>query len=104
MHLSAEGINFTGEVNNTFTIAPKPVGGLHISHDKLVPPVYNGEAQVPTVTVKDGDKVLTEGVDYEISWDSVGFITAKTYTATITGIGNYGDTDTLDYEHPSTQR
>jgi len=98
VHLKAEGINFTGEINDTFTITPKPVGRLHISHDKSVPPVYNGEAQVPTVTVKDGDKVLTEGVDYEISWDSDDFITAKEYTATIRGIGNYGGTDTLYYE------
>ena len=96
--LTAAGINFTGEFHDIITITPKPVGELQISHDKSVPPVYDGESHVPTVTVKDGDKVLTEGVDYEISWDSSDFITAKTYTATITGIGNYGDTDTLDYE------
>ncbi|MBR7151823.1 MAG: hypothetical protein IKD02_05755 [Clostridia bacterium] len=96
--LTAAGINFTGEFHDIITITPKPVGELQISHDKSVPPVYDGESHVPTVTVKDGDKVLTEGVDYEISWDSSDFIPAKTYTATITGIGNYGDTDTLDYE------
>ena len=97
-YLKAEGINFTGQFNDIITITPKPVGELQISHDKPVPPVYDGESHKPTVTVKDGDKVLTEGVDYEISWDSSDFIIAKTYTATITGIGNYGDTDTLDYE------
>ncbi len=98
VHLKAQGINFTGEFNDIITITPKPVGELQISHDKPVPPIYNGEAHKPTVTVKDGDKVLTEGVDYEISWDYDDFITAKPYIATITGIGNYGDTDTLDYE------
>ncbi len=98
VHLKAEGINLTGEFDDIITITPKPVGELQISHDKPVPPVYDGESHKPTVTVKDGDKVLTEGVDYEISWDSGDFITAKLYTATITGIGNYGDTDTLDYE------
>ncbi|MBQ7376131.1 MAG: hypothetical protein IJW52_04560, partial [Clostridia bacterium] len=98
VHLKAEGINFTSEVNDSITITPKPVGELQISHDKPVPPVYNGESHKPTVTVKDGDKVLTEGVDYEISWDSSDFITAKLYTATIRGKGNYGDTTTLGYE------
>ena len=29
---------------------------------------YNGEAIKPAVTVKDGDKVLTEGTDYEVTY------------------------------------
>jgi len=98
VYLEAEGINFTGAFEGIFTITPKPVGNLQISHDKTEPPVYTGEAHVPTVTVKDGDKVLTEDVDYEISWDKDDFIIAKPYTATIRGKGNYGDTTTLDYK------
>lgn len=49
---------------------------------------YNGEAQTPKVTLKDGDYTLEEGKDYQISCkDNTD---AGTASFTITGDGNYG--------------
>ena len=91
--------NFKDVFEDTVTIRQKNISELQISHDKTAPIVYDGEAHVPTVTVKDGDNILTEGVDYEISWDNMsGFVVAHPYEATITGKGNYSGTATLEYE------
>ena len=58
--------------------------------------VYDGQNKRPTVTVKDGDTVLAEGIDYEITVSVDGkeyadaeFVAAGVYEMTITGIGNY---------------
>ena len=49
---------------------------------------YNGEAQTPKVTLKDGDYTLEEGKDYQISCkDNTD---AGTASFTITGDGTYG--------------
>lgn len=57
--------------------------------------VYTGSAITPQITVKIGDKTLTEHVDYEVSFvknKNVG--TAK---AVITGIGEYTGTKTVTF-------
>ena len=51
---------------------------------------YNGEEQKPTVTVKDGEKVLVENTDFTVAYSNN--IDAGTATATVTGIGNYSGT------------
>ena len=59
-----------------------------------------GQSKTPTLTIKDGDTVLTEGVDYTVSYtygsdsnaaDFTGaeFVKAGEYTIFVTGIGNY---------------
>ena len=48
---------------------------------------YTGSAITPEITVTDGEKTLTLGTDYEVTYsDNTNAGTAK---ATITGIGNY---------------
>ena len=48
---------------------------------------YNGKAKKPTVTVKNGDAVLTSGTDYTVSYaDNTN---AGTATVKVTGTGNY---------------
>ena len=61
---------------------------------------YDGTAKTPALTVKDGETVLTEGVDYTVSciygddseaknFADTEFINAGSYRLTVTGIGNY---------------
>lgn len=60
---------------------------------------YTGAEQKPAVTVKDGNTVLTEGTDYELSYlDATGAALSGlpkevgSYTVVITGKGAYADT------------
>ena len=48
---------------------------------------FNGEAQKPTVTVKDGENTLEEGIDYDLT--NEGGINPGTYSAKVDGKGNY---------------
>ena len=53
---------------------------------------YDGKAKTPEVTVKDGDRILTENTDYIIVYsDNVNAGTAK---VSVTGKGNYKGTVT----------
>ena len=56
--------------------------------------VYTGEPISPKLIVKDGDIVLKEGVDYEITSRGVQFWYAY---LVITGIGNYTGDLTVEY-------
>lgn len=55
--------------------------------------VYNGQKQVPTVTVKVGDTVLEENKDYTLSWDREPKEVGE-YTLTVSGSGNYSGSKT----------
>ena len=80
--------NYQGTVNKSYQITPKPLIDSDISID-ITEATYNGNAHIPVITVKDGEKNLLDETDYEISWNKNGFVNADTYTATITGKGNY---------------
>ena len=56
---------------------------------------YNGTAQKPTVTVKDGNTLLMEGTHYSVSYDNN--VNAGTATVTITGKKDYSGTKTADF-------
>ena len=63
--------------------------------------VYNGSAQGPTITVKDGNTTLTSGTDYSIigaSSTNVG-----SYNATITGSSVYNTTTKAYYTGSTTK-
>lgn len=60
---------------------------------------YNGKVQRPTITAKDGDIVLKEGTDYDITWSepeskNVG----KGYKATVDFKGNYSGSRSFEYK------
>lgn len=57
---------------------------------------YNGQSQKPEVTVTLGDKTLTEGTHYTVTYSGDG-INAGTYTVTVTGTGNFTGTATKDW-------
>ena len=48
---------------------------------------YNGLAQTPSVLIKDGTKVLTQNIDYSVSYSDN--VNSGQATATIIGNGNY---------------
>jgi len=75
--------------------------------------IYTGSELKPTITVKDGERTLTAGNDYTITWTykkvdgtpdtsfdataNGAFTNAGTYTATIAGKVNYDEQFTRDY-------
>ena len=56
---------------------------------------YNGKEKKPAVTMQDGMKKLTLGTDYSVVYGNN--INAGTATATVTGIGAYTGTKTLEF-------
>lgn len=79
--------NYTGTCEKNFQIT-KSISACTI--DEITGTfVYSGTAYEPTVTVKDGNTVLTQGEnnDYTVSYSSN--INAGTATVTVTGKGNY---------------
>jgi len=85
--------NYTGTKSANFTINPKNASGLTINSIAAV--TYNGSAQTPTVTVKDGSTTLTSGTHYTVSYSNN--INAGTATVTVTGMGNYTGTKTANF-------
>jgi len=71
-----------------YTISPKALSaaGFTVTTDPGSM-VYTGKELKPAVTVKDGEKTLTEGTDYTVSY--TGNVNAGSATVTVTGIGNY---------------
>lgn len=85
---------YGGSVEKAFVIEPKKT--IFAVTEDASSAVYDGQNKRPTVTVKDGDTVLTEGIDYEITVSVDGkeyadaeFVAAGVYEMAITGIGNY---------------
>lgn len=91
--VSGTGV-YGGSVEKAFVIEPKKT--IFAVTEDASSAVYDGQNKRPTVTVKDGDAVLAEGIDYEITVSVGGkeyadaeFVAAGVYEMTITGIGNY---------------
>ncbi len=85
---------YGGSVEKAFVIEPKKT--IFAVTEDASSAVYDGQNKRPTVTVKDGDTVLAEGIDYEITVSVDGkeyadaeFVAAGVYEMAITGIGNY---------------
>jgi hypothetical protein len=58
-----------------------------ITIDDITAPTYTGQAQEPTVTVKDGQTVLTLGTDYTVAYSNntnAALATAETNAPTVT--------------------
>ena len=72
--------------DGTLTVTPKGVAQMAVG--SLPDVTYNGESQQQKPVVKDGEKELTEGVDYELAY-SENTTDAGGVTVTVTGQGNY---------------
>ena len=88
--------SLNGTASTTFTITKslESSAELNLSQEKFL---YDGTQKKPAIAVKVGDVVLQEGVDYEVSYPDIP-VAVGTYTATITGKGNYSGTKTISYE------
>ena len=86
--------SYTGTVEKTFEITPKTITPtITLSQASFV---YNGNAQKPSVTVKDGDNtILAEGTDYTVSY--ANNTNAGTASVVIAGKGNYGGSATKTF-------
>lgn len=79
------------DTDEYFTVLPggeEPAKTLTITLDPATG-VYKGSAFAPVVTVTCEDVTLTLGTDYTLGAWSGNLTDAGTYTATVTGIGNY---------------
>lgn len=80
--------------DGTLTVTPKGVAQIAVG--SLPDVTYNGESQQQKPVVKDGEKVLAEGVDYELT-HSGNTTDAGTVTVTVTGKGNYAGSVDVAY-------
>lgn len=83
--------NYKDTTTATFEIKPKNLNSSDIvatlSETKYE---YDKTAKKPTVTIKDGEKVLTENADYKVTYTNN--VEVGTATVTIQGSGNYTGT------------
>ncbi len=77
-----------------FTIITKDLENIIVS--PVVNQVYTGGEVRPELTITNGDKILTEGVDYTVVYKNN--TEAGTATAEITGIGNYSGKTSVTFE------
>ena len=77
----------------------REIGKDMSSSDITINPIsavtYNGSAQTPDVTVKDGSTTLTSGTDYTVAYSNN--TNAGTATVTVTGKGYYSGTKTANF-------
>ncbi|MBO9606155.1 MAG: S-layer homology domain-containing protein [Paenibacillaceae bacterium] len=86
---AANSGNYTGTANGTFTIAPKSLSGATVTQSETL--VYNGSQQAAAFNVEDGGTTLTAAADYSLA-SHQQTDAGTSYTATITGTGNYTGT------------
>ena len=84
--VTATGSNYQGTLTEQFTIAKANASGFDVTLGTATY-TYDGTAKQPTVTVKDGETVLTAGTDYTVAYSDN--VNAGTATVTVTGQGNY---------------
>ena len=91
----AEGSNFKAAAGlslGEFTIQPKSIAGVTIEGIEANGYEFTGSEIKPAITVKDGDKTLTEDTDYTVTY--TGNTNVGTATLTVTGKGNYDSATT----------
>ena len=87
-------------VDGQLTITPKsvdPEAGKGMSVGKLPHVTYNGKSQKQKPEVKDGNTLLTEGIDYTLVY-SKDTTNVGNVTVTVEGKGNYAGEAEVTYE------
>ena len=87
-------------VDGQLTITPKsvdPEAGKGMSVGKLPHVTYSGKSQKQKPEVKDGNTLLTEGIDYTLVY-SKDTTNVGTVTVTVEGKGNYAGEAEVTYE------
>ena len=83
---------YKGLLKATFTIIPATITDVTLETTTYT---YDGKAKCPTVTVKSGTKVLTNGTDYTVEYTNN--VKVGTATVTVTGKGNCKGTITKTF-------
>ena len=86
--------NYTGSASKTFSIVPADIANFTASLSTETFS-YNGSEKEPSVTVKSGNKTLTSGTDFTVSYSNN--INVGTASAVITGKGNYSGSITKEF-------
>ena len=82
----------------TIKINPASISTAIASLSPAASRTYSGQALIPGVSVSFASVGrLTEGTDYEVSWDKEGFVKPDMYWLTITGKNNFEGTKTEVY-------
>ena len=89
--------NYSIVAQNNGTLTVTPMGIAQMTVGSLPNVTYNGESQQQKPVVKDGDKVLAEYVDYELTY-SENTTDAGMVTVTVTGQGNYAGSVDVVYQ------
>ena len=89
--------NYSGTPEKTFTINAKSLTSEGITVESVENKTYTGDAITQTLTVKDGDKLLTVGEDKDYTIAYENNTNAGTATVKITGKGNYKDEITKEF-------
>jgi len=92
--VTGNGIYTGSTATASFKIVAKTISGTAIS--SISDQTYTGSAIKPSVTVKDGTRILTSGTDYTVGYSNN--INVGTATVTITGKGNYKGTNSTTFE------
>ena len=83
----------------TLTVTERAIDAQGMTVDDPANIPYDGAEHKWAPVVKDGDKTLVEGVDYEVSYDKTDFTNVNgDITVTITGKGNYTGSTEKKYQ------
>ena len=83
--------------DGTLTVTGKSIATSDMTIGALSDVVYSGTEQAQKPEVKDGEKTLVEGTDYDLTF-SADKTNVGTVTVTVTGKGNYIGTATRTYQ------
>lgn len=98
--------NYTGEKTATFNITRKDItektdgSNYDIDLKEVQSVQYTGEVLTPDLVLMQGDRVLIQGVDYEVTYVQDTNKRIGPAYGTITGIGNYTGTRTFTEKDP----
>ncbi|MCM1268140.1 MAG: Ig-like domain-containing protein [Bacteroidales bacterium] len=88
--------NYEGKAVLNFTILPQDITDDSVVMDEYMAVAYNKKAQKPNPSLSWNGKKLTKNKDY--TYDNTSYTDPGTYKVTVTGMGNYKGTRTMDYE------
>lgn len=85
--------NYKGTKEKSFAIKPKSISGM--TFGKIADQKYTNKALKPSVSVKDGERLLQQGRDYTVAYRNNK--KAGKAQVIVTGTGNYTGTKTLTF-------
>lgn len=88
--------NYEGKAVVHFVIKPQSINDDSVFMDEYLAAAYNGKAQNPNPTLTWDGKKLSKNRDY--TYTDTSYTEAGTYKFTVTGVGNYTGSRTVNYE------